>query len=623
MYETVDNHANVRMSLPAETQQKFRDLARAVAARSLMVWGEHCSECAFPTCYTSCAFYTPRRDLHCRRFADGIEKGRIGNVALGRVRFRRWAKLEAAGPVRLFSRRNTVLREWLDRLLSSLIISLSPSHKIYARARRYWNQLKGAPAVPSAPGRIDAFIVEAWLASGPPIPLTVTFLPVGRDEQGLFQSRFDLQAGYNRYILPYAEIAGRVDLSDRFLIQIEPVGDAAGREIVFGLIDFVRFAAAEQLPVHGLEKAETVAARAQSAKRARTAKCVVWDLDDTIWRGTLAEDGREGLMLNPGALAAIIELDRRGMLQSISSKNDPDAAMTALRAFGIRDYFLFPQIGWGPKSASVKQIAELLDIGLDTFVFIDDQAFERGEVGETLPDVTVLPETDIPNLLTSPLFDVPATAEGAKRRAMYQTEERRYATFATSDTDYVTFLRDCRIRLEISDLSAAHQERAYELSQRTNQLNVSGTKYSRDDIKALMHPSSKYQAYILRCEDRFGDYGVIGMCVIDRRAARVQSFMMSCRVQRKRVEQSFFAWLARELSSTGADGMIEISYRKTQRNQAVVKMLEQLGFEYRANDENTGTFVRSLRVPIVEDDVVEVVSLTVARSPELSNATFI
>jgi FkbH-like protein len=235
-----------------------------------------------------------------------------------------------------------------------------------------------------------------------------------------------------------------------------------------------------------------------------------------------------------------------------------------------------------------------------------------------LPEVTVLPATDIPNLLTSPLFDLPVTPESAKRRAMYQTEELRHATFAGSDSDYVTFLRECLIRLEISDLSGIHEERAYELSQRTNQLNVSGTKYSRDEIKALMNPSSKDQAYMLRCEDRFGDYGVIGMCVIDRQSAHVHSFMLSCRVQRKRVEQSFFGWLSRQPRSTNPDAAIEVSYSKTERNGAVVEMLEQLGFDYRPDGENAGTFVRPLGVPIAEDDVVEIVDLTAARSRELS-----
>ncbi len=615
MYETIDNTAGASMSLTLEAQLKFGELASKIEARSLIVWGEHCSECAYPTCYTSCAFYTPRRDLHCRRFTNGIEQGVIGSFTLGKIRFRKWAKLEGAGPAKLFSIQTATRRERSDRLVSSLILNFAPSHAIYARSTRYWNQLKNRPFIGSVPRHIDCFVVEAWLESGPQLPLTVTFLPAGSDGPGFFQSRLDLQEGYNRIELPYSEIAARVDLSDRHLIQIEPVGDAVGREVIFGLIDFVRFTTESQRPVPVSEKSDQapLIEASKSAHRTRTAKCVVWDLDDTIWRGTLAEDGHESLTLDPVALSTIAELDRRGILQSIATKNDPEATLAALRAFKIRDYFLFPQIGWGAKSASVKRIAELLDIGLDTFVFVDDQPFERGEVGESLPEVTVLPETDIPNLLTSPLFDVPVTPESTKRRALYQTEELRQATFTGSDTDYVTFLRECRIRLEISDLSGIHEERAYELSQRTNQLNVSGTKYSRDDIKALMRPSSKYRAYMLRCEDRFGDYGVIGMCVLDRQFGRVHSFMMSCRVQRKRVEQSFFTWLSKQLSSNRPLAAMEVSYRKTQRNRAVVKMLEELGFEYQSDGENGGTFVRLLDVPIAEDDVVEIVDLTTAR----------
>lgn len=619
MYETVDNAAQADLSLPPAARDRFHELARMVEARSLIVWGEHCSECAYPSCYASCAFYTPRRDGDCRRFVNGIERGMMGNSTLGKIRFGKWAKLEGSGPVKLASTKAAARRERLDRLVSSLIVDFAPAKPIYARSQRYWNRYKTALGVGSKPERIDGFVVEAWLPSGPHLPLTVTVVPADGQRDGLFQSRIDLQPGYNRVVLPYADIAARVDLSRRFLIQIEPVGEAIGREVIFGLIDFVRFRAGRSLLGSvGENPAKPPTATPKSERKARTAKCVVWDLDDTVWRGTLAEGGCESLTLDPVALSTIVELDRRGILQSVASKNDPEAALAALEAFNIRDYFLFPQIGWHPKSVAVKRIAELLDIGLDTFVFVDDQPFERGEVGETLPEVTVLPANDIPTLLTSPLLDVPATPESAKRRAMYQTEERRHATFAAADTDYLTFLRDCRIRLEISDLAGPHEERAYELSQRTNQLNVSGTKYLRDDIAALMSPSSRYQAYMLRCEDRFGDYGIIGMCVVDRQAARVQSFMMSCRVQRKRVEQSFFAWLSRELRAAHAHCVIAIGYRRTDRNQPVVEMLEQLGFEYRADGPNAGTFVRRIDRPIADDDIVEVVDLTAARSRELS-----
>jgi hypothetical protein len=185
MYETVDNATRVSMPLPPAAREKFVELAGKIEARSLIVWAEHCSECAFPTCYTSCAFYTPRRDLNCRRFADGIERGAIGGVTLGRVRFGKWAKLEGIGPVKLVSARAATLRERLDRLVSSLIVNFAPSQTIYANSTRYWNEFKATRAVGPTPERIDSFVVEAWLASGPPLAFTVTFLPVGGDERGL------------------------------------------------------------------------------------------------------------------------------------------------------------------------------------------------------------------------------------------------------------------------------------------------------------------------------------------------------------------------------------------------------------------------------------------------------
>ena len=339
-------------------------------------------------------------------------------------------------------------------------------------------------------------------------------------------------------------------------------------------------------------------------------KCVVWDLDETLWHGTLAEDGAAALTIDPLVLSTIKELDRRGILQSAASKNDPEPALAALVALGVRDYLLFPQIGWGPKSRSVAHIAELLDIGLDTFIFVDDQPFERGEVGETLPGVTVMSERDIPGMLSLSRLDVPATAESGKRRAMYQTEERRLATFEDSGTDYLTFLRGCFIRLEIDLLSPASRERAYELSQRTNQLNVSGTRYSRDDIAALMSDDGGTDTFMLSCSDRFGDYGIIGMCVLDRRQARVQAFMMSCRVQRKRVEQAFFSWLVTRLRACGQHDVIEVDYRKTERNGAIVKMLQELGFELHMETKDRGIFTRRLDEPFVEDDVVEIVDDT-------------
>jgi FkbH-like protein len=601
VYATVERNDYGWMDLPAGVLRQFQELAASVEKRSQIVWAEHCSECAFPSCYSTCAFYTPRRDLHCRRFEDGIRQDEIGGVGLARIGLRKWAKLEGVGPARLLDAHQARRREGIDRSVTALITKAPLPQITYARAARYWNQWKSPERPQAADAPPDAFVLEALLAAGPAMPFTLTILPIGQTHQGFFQRGLTIEPGYNRIVVPQAEIAARVDIAKPYLIQIEPVGEASGRELVFGLIEFVRFkdGIAPAMP------AAAPGAAASAGKQKRLAKCVVWDLDNTVWKGTLAEDGQEALQLKPEVAAIMVELDRRGILQSVASKNDAEPALAALEAFGVRQYLLFPQVGWGPKSDSLRRIAEMLDIGLDTFVFIDDEPFERGEVVAALPMVTVLPEQELPELLANPLFDVPATAEGSKRRKMYQVEELRQATFAGSGTDYLSFLRGCNIELTIQDLSQEHAERAYELSQRTNQLNFSGTKYARSDIAAFLRPDSRESVLLLRCADKFGDYGIIGMCVLDPARGRVQSFMMSCRVQRKRVEQAFFAWLTKRIAADR--GVIEIAYRKTARNGASVRMLEELGFTFQPTaGQDAGLYVRPAREPFADDNVVHV-----------------
>ncbi len=126
-------------------------------------------------------------------------------------------------------------------------------------------------------------------------------------------------------------------------------------------------------------------------------KCVVWDLDHTVWDGILLEDG--DVPLRPGVLDAIRTLDGRGILQSVASRNDADAAMARLRALGIDEYFLYPQINWNAKGQNVAQIAKSLNIGLDTLLFIDDQPFEREEVAFTHDKVLCIDSALLDDLL--------------------------------------------------------------------------------------------------------------------------------------------------------------------------------------------------------------------------------
>ena len=454
----------------------------------------------------------------------------LEDASLRRVRFRKWGKLEGRGPAKVAAVAVAARRDQQDRLTGRLIHALPAPLDFKKHLAWRSNEHKRA-FEPRQPLQADGFVVEAWSSDERRHPFTLTILNPDNHGGRLFQTRFDIDGTYRRLIAPIIEIAAQVDLEAPFLVQIEPVGEAEGVQVVFGVCDFV-----------ALATPGTVSADSPGICVVKPAKVVVWDLDETLWTGVLAEDGVEGVRVRPEAAAAIKMLDERGVLQSVASKNDAAEALAALNAFGLVDYFLHPQIHWNPhKSGSVAAVAGALNLGLDSIVFIDDQPFERGEVEAAHPSVRTLPHTAVDALATHPWFDLPVTAESRHRRLLYREEVHRAEAFQTAGADYAGFLRDSGITLSIDPLTPMDVERVFELSQRTNQLNFTGRKYTREAVQALVQSRAGTVGLCLRCCDRFGDYGLIGFAVVNDATGLVSELFMSCRVQRKRVEQAFFA----------------------------------------------------------------------------------
>jgi FkbH-like protein len=259
-------------------------------------------------------------------------------------------------------------------------------------------------------------------------------------------------------------------------------------------------------------------------------KCVVWDLDDTLWQGTLLEG--DELVLTPGVREVILELDDRGILQSIASKNDPAAARGRLADFGLSEYFLHPQIGWANKSDSMRAIAEQLGIGLDTLALVDDQAFERDEVRFHLPEITTIDAADIGRLLHLPALQPRfVTGESKLRRQMYQADVRRKQGEAEFTGSRPEFLATLATVLTIRAAGEQDLRRAEELTIRTNQLNTTGRTYSYEELRALLC-SRDHMLLVAELEDRYGTSGTIGLALIERGADTwmVKLLLMSCRV---------------------------------------------------------------------------------------------
>ncbi|CAK8716904.1 N-acetyltransferase domain-containing protein [Candidatus Electronema halotolerans] len=270
-------------------------------------------------------------------------------------------------------------------------------------------------------------------------------------------------------------------------------------------------------------------------KEEQKIKCLVWDLDNTLWNGILLEDSE--VTLRDGVQEIIQTLDKRGILQSIASRNEHNHAMSRLEKFGLADYFLYPQINWNSKADNIRTIAEKLNIGIDTFAFIDDQAFEREEVNFSLPEVLCLDAADlvkVPELARMhPRF---ITEDSAKRRQMYLSDQRREAVEEEFVGPKEEFLATLNMVLTIAPAQEEDLKRAEELTVRTHQLNTTGDAYSYEELDRFRQ-SEDHILLIAGLEDKYGTYGKIGLVLIECREQvwTIKLLLMSCRVMSRGV----------------------------------------------------------------------------------------
>ncbi len=397
-----------------------------------------------------------------------------------------------------------------------------------------------------------------------------------------------------------SRIAERVDLDRPFEMSLL-LGNVEPRLLYFLAAEFV---AGISGPItQGVAEARPEAASKASATKM---KCVVWDLDNTLWDGVLVESGGTAPKLRPGVLDVVRALDERGVLQSVASKNNYAEAWSLLEAYGLAEYMLFPQINWGPKSAGLRAIAQQLNIGLDTLALVDDQPFERGEVAANASAALTLPDSVVPGLLQDPRFAGSSSAEARQRRAFYQTEMQRSEVLSGFNGDYIDFLRDCHIVLDLHPPAKGELDRLHELIQRTNQMNFSGTRYSRPELEEVLDKSD-LDGYALQVVDRFGDYGIVGFALVSRRGATVRmvDLAMSCRVQAKHVEHAMLLALMERYRRKGYSSF-EAEYRRTDRNEPASQVFGDLAFERQANEGDLEVYRRDLADEVILLDYLEV-----------------
>lgn len=580
------------------------ELGARVLRRSLTVWQEHCSECAMPECYSRCAFYSPRADYKCRRFPGGVGIYAPTDVAGApmAITFGKWARLLGYGPTPLVSPKIAASRErWALRLAGGMD-RIPRMRGLLAPLRRRLVNWRSTERSWGVKNHKNLFLlIDAHNPSDGPVELSLScrVLEANAVPGTYHRDLLNLTPGRNIRAIPVTVFVPQECQGRKFAIELAAAREGDTPTVAFGLLDIVEL---DREP--SLVRALPQTKEGGSDVTAPKIKCVVWDLDNTIWDGVLIEDGLEGLRLRPGAVRQILDLDEKGILQSVASKNTPEDAMAALRHFGLAEYFVHPQISWNAKSDALARIRQALNIGMDTFAFIDDQEFERCEVKSAHQDVLVLDANRLEEALAHERFRVEVSDESRRRRELYIQEGNRQSALAESGQAYEDFLRTCDLHVEIEPLTSAYLARATELAQRTNQLNIGNSRYTLEQLRRLMEEKEKYHVLIVRASDRFGSYGVVGLCVMNLSRQLILDLMFSCRIQSKLVDDTFLAWLAEQCGD-----QIAARFIATKKNGPAKALLKRCGFVLHESNPDGEIWMRtgvSRKLP----ELLEVISLT-------------
>jgi FkbH-like protein len=327
----------------------------------------------------------------------------------------------------------------------------------------------------------------------------------------------------------------------------------------------------------------------------KVAKAVAVDLDNTLWGGVIGEDGIDGIKLGdeyPGAAyrevqRALLDLRRRGILLAVCSKNNPSDAMEVLERHPemlLRpEHFAAIRIDWNDKAGNLREIAAELNIGIDAMAFLDDNPVERQQVRGDLPEVAVIElPADAPQfaraIREAPVFErLALSAEDAQRGDMYrvQRERQKLESAAGSRED---FYRSLEQEAEIGRVTGATLARVAQLTQKTNQFNLTTRRYTEQEIER-MSDSPDWRVYWLRVRDRFSDNGLVGVAALRRNghAWEIDTLLLSCRVIGRTVETAFLAYLIDETVGAGAS-VIEGWFLPTKKNAPASEFYSSHGF---------------------------------------------
>ncbi|MGH6725679.1 MAG: HAD-IIIC family phosphatase [Pseudolabrys sp.] len=480
--------------------------------------------------------------------------------------------------------------QWRAELLDggSSLHAFAPTHVLLALTsiELGYGTLRSADAVVKA---VSA-AVEAALKTGDAHVLVTLPEPLAdevSDNSAAYAWRHEIGKG-----LRLALASPRVTL-----IDIEPLMRSVGAQMWFD----DRFYDVAKLPFHPDRTPAVLGVLADAVVGAIAPRCklVVVDLDDTLWGGRVGDDGYDGVNLDPAGTgrhflrlqAFLAGLHAKGVVLSIASKNNPAAVKEVFAKRGemlLRfEDFAAAEIHWEPKSSSVARILERLKLSTAGVVFLDDNPVERAEVRRRFPEIAVpgLPDDPaqrVPMLARTGLFDHRlGTIESLDRNRMYAENAVREDALRDAG-DYQEFLGGLQMVMEGSALEEA-RERVIELIHKTNQFNLTTRRYNWADLSAVLHTGF---GRCYRLKDKFGDNGIISVVAVARDSeddARIDLWLMSCRVLGRKVEEAILADIVARARASGARRLLG-EYSPTAKNDLVRELYPRLGFRQIGNN---------------------------------------
>lgn len=333
------------------------------------------------------------------------------------------------------------------------------------------------------------------------------------------------------------------------------------------------------------------------ALRGAVVKCVVLDLDNTLWGGVIGDDGLSGIQIGELGIgqafshlqAWLKELKKRGVLLAVCSKNNEPAAREPFERhpemlLRLEDFSMFVA-NWEDKASNIRMIQKTLNIGMDSMVFLDDNPFERNLVRSMIPEITVPelpadPAMYLQYLRSLGLFETASYAAEDSGRTQQYREQAERAVFEASFQSYDAYLEGLCMQAVAAPFDVFHYPRIAQLTQRSNQFNLRTVRYTEAEVEAVSKDDSHICLYFM-LKDKFGDHGLIGVVILDDRgdgSVFISQWLMSCRVLKRGMEEFIVNKIIQTAAERGFQKVIG-EYIPTPKNAMVKDLYEKMGFD--------------------------------------------